>query len=137
MRLPGREDHLLRAQNVSCASPNRVAFTDFFTAVSKRQTPTTDIPTDDDSSEDEYGAKRTKTKRRRRRLLQESAVPPGEVRFSTRKAARVTNYNEDDDDEFEEPVPQPGEDGYVYQEEEPDVGGIDVILDHRPREGVG
>lgn len=93
--------------------------------------------TDDDESEDDYGVKRTKTKRRRRRLVHDSPGPAAEVRFSTRKAARVTNYNEDDDDDFEEPIAQPGEAGYVYQEEEPDIGGIDVVLDHRPREGVG
>lgn len=61
-------------------------------------------------------------------------TPPAEVRFSTRRAGKVTNYNEDDEDDFEEESITPA---YDYQELEPDIGGIDLVLDHRPREGVG
>jgi len=57
------------------------------------------------------------------------------LRFSTRKAAKITSYNEDGDDDFEEE-----DDGTIaYECTDPgvDVGGIDSILDHRPREGTG
>lgn len=90
---------------------------------------------DDDESEDEYGARPShKSRKKRRRVTTTNDTPPAEVRFSTRRAGRVTNYNEDDEDDFEEVDISPV---YDYQEPEPDVGGIDLVLDHRPREGVG
>lgn len=51
----------------------------------------------------------------------------------------MTNYNEDEE---EDDLLESGEEnydlsGYAYQEPEVDVGGIDVILDHRPREELG
>ena len=95
----------------------------------------------DDSDSDEYGGSRARaSKAKRRRLLQASAnnVPShAEVRFSTRNAARVSNYNEDDDDDsmFEDDV----EDltpNYWANAVEDDRPAIDIVLNHRPKEGV-
>lgn len=93
--------------------------------------------TDEDESEDEYGVRPSHKSRKKRRRVAATTndTPPAEVRFSTRRAGRVTNYNEDDEDDFEEEDATPG---YEYLEPEPDAGpGIDLILDHRPREGIG
>lgn len=90
---------------------------------------------DDDESECEYGARPShKSRKKRRRVTASNDTPPAEVRFSTRRAGKVTNYNEDDEDDFEEDDITPA---YDYQEPEPDIGGIDLVLDHRPRESVG
>ncbi|KAL9580649.1 MAG: hypothetical protein Q9212_004368 [Teloschistes hypoglaucus] len=73
-------------------------------------------------------------KKRQRRLQQSTvATPPphADVRFSTRQAAKVSNYNEDNDDMFDDEediqyewVTAP--DGYIPQ--------VDQILKHRLRE---
>ena len=57
-----------------------------------------------------------------------------EVRFSSRRAAKVTNYAEEEDlglsDEDTEMTPN-----YYYTE---DAGpAIDLVLNHRVKEGVG
>jgi chromodomain-helicase-DNA-binding protein 1 len=57
-----------------------------------------------ESESDVYGSTRRKptTKKQRRQHLQggsDSGPTYGEVRFSTRKAAKVSNYNEDEDDD--------------------------------------
>ncbi|KAI5800115.1 SNF2 family N-terminal domain-containing protein [Geopyxis carbonaria] len=103
---------------------------------SKRPTPVTDYVSSDEGSEDEYGSRRPTKSRKNGRLkqVQEPLAPSTELRFSTRRAAKVTNYNEDEDD-FEE-EDDPSAQLYVYQDEEPDVGGIDCILDHRVKEGI-
>lgn len=103
---------------------------------SKLPSPVPDYNTSgDEESEDEYGARSShKSRKKRRRVTAISDTPPAEVRFSTRRAGKVTNYNEDDEDDFEEEDVTPA---YDYQEPEPDIGGIDLVLDHRPREGVG
>lgn len=60
------------------------------------------------------------------------------MRFSTRRAGKVLNYNEDEEDEeFEAIVTDPNgipADELAYETE---VVGIDLILDSRPREGAG
>lgn len=97
----------------------------------------TDYASSVEGSEDDYGSRRPTKSGRNRRLkqVQEPPVPSTELRFSTRRAAKVTNYNEDEDD-FEEDEDQTAQ-SYVYQEEEPEMGGIDCILDHRPKKGIG
>jgi chromodomain-helicase-DNA-binding protein 1 len=60
----------------------------------------------------------------------------GEVRFSTRRAAKVATYNEEEDyglsDEDTEMTPN----GYYYEQE--DLGpAIDVVLNHRLKDGAG
>lgn len=54
-----------------------------------------------------------------------------DVRFSTRQAAKVSNYNEDDDDMFND------EDDMQYEwVDAPDgnIPQVDIILQHRLRE---
>lgn len=118
------------------APPKKRNNTDVRSLASKLPSPVPDYNTsDDDESEDEYGVRPShKSRKKRRRVTTANGTPPAEVRFSTRRAGKVTNYNEDDEDDFEEEDITPT---YDYQEPEPDVGGIDLVLDHRPREGVG
>jgi len=96
------------------------------------------LSTDDDDSGYEYGTKRkAKTQKKKRRRVVDFDEP-AELRFSTRRAAKITSYNEDDDDFEENEEEGDAQGGYVYQEEEEaSTTGIDVVLDHRPREGVG
>ena len=64
------------------------------------------------------------------------ASPHGEVRFSTRKAAKVSTYNEDDSDDFEEDqdLLTPGYWGTAADDTTP---AIDAILNHRVRVDIG
>ncbi|EHY56160.1 Chromodomain helicase hrp3 [Exophiala dermatitidis] len=108
---------------------------------SKQATPLVDTPSDSDASSDAYGGRRAKlTKKQRRRLLQsaESLTPAhAEVRFSTRRAARVSNYNEDDDDDmFEEDDPDTMTPNYWVTGQEDNSPAIDMILNHRLRADV-
>ncbi|KAL3480248.1 SNF2 family N-terminal domain-containing protein [Aspergillus californicus] len=94
----------------------------------------------DDSGSDEYGGNRARAnKAKRRRLLQSSAssVPShAEVRFSTRNAARVSNYNEDDEDSMFEDDVDDTTPNYWVNTEEDDRPAVDVVLNHRPRPDV-
>ena len=77
-----------------------------------------------------------KKSQQQRRILQSATEPAhthGEVRFSTRKAAKISNYNEDDEDPFddEENILTPG---YWVTGPEDDTPAIDVVLKHRLRE---
>ncbi|KAL4782970.1 SNF2 family N-terminal domain-containing protein [Aspergillus varians] len=95
----------------------------------------------DESGSDEYGGGRARaSKAKRRRMLQASAnnVPShAEVRFSTRNAARVSNYNEEDDDDsmFEDGAEDLTPNYWVNAVED-DRPAIDVVLNHRPKAGV-
>lgn len=94
---------------------------------------------DSDSDAGSYNKNRPRpftAKKQHRRLIQTAADSPpthGEVRFSTRKAAKVSNYNEDDDDIFdddEDMLPQ-----YQYSTMLGEVvPEVDIILKHRLRE---
>ena len=99
-------------------------------------------PSDSESDIGNYGPTRPRAnghKRpdRRRHLQPAREITPnkGEVRFSTRKAAKVSNYNEDNDDPFEE------EDmltpSYWPTAEAEDTPAIDVVLGHRLRNDTG
>ena len=101
---------------------------------------------DSDSESDGYvGARRnipTKKQRQRQHLVAEGHLPPSqaEVRFSARRTAQVTNYNEEeDDDPFEEDAEDLTPNYWANATEE--TGPIiDKILDHRPNEaneGIG
>jgi chromodomain-helicase-DNA-binding protein 1 len=72
-------------------------------------------------------------------LVAEGRLPPsqGEVRFSARRTAQVTNYNEEEDgDSFVETEDETTPAYWATAVE--DTGPvIDKILDHRPREGIG
>src|SRR5690349_19611289 len=80
----------------------------------------------------------TKKDRQRQLAVAQGSLPPShaEVRFSSRRTAQATNYNEEDD-----------EDSFLESEDEttpaywvnaPEESGpiIDKILDHRPLEGT-
>ncbi|KAL2832116.1 SNF2 family N-terminal domain-containing protein [Aspergillus cavernicola] len=90
----------------------------------------------DESGSDEYGDNRARaSKEKRRRLLQASAnnVPShAEVRFSTRNAARVSNYNEDDDDSMFEDDVDDLTPSYWANAVEDDRPAVDIVLNHRP-----
>jgi chromodomain-helicase-DNA-binding protein 1 len=72
-------------------------------------------------------------------LVAEGRLPPSqvEVRFSARRTAQVTNYNEEDDgDSFVETEDETTPAYWANNVE--DTGPIiDKILDHRPKEGIG
>lgn len=71
------------------------------------------------------------TKKQRHHQLQVAAglAPPSqsEVRFSSRRANKVTNYNVDDDEDEEDVLAV--DPGYYYTTEA-EVNGIDVVLNH-------
>ncbi|KAH8425857.1 chromatin-remodeling ATPase CHD1 [Aspergillus melleus] len=99
----------------------------------------TQSPYSEESDSDEYGGSRARTsKAKRRRLLQASANQPShaEVRFSTRNASKVSNYNEDDDDSMFEDDPEDLTQNYWVNTVEDDRPAIDVVLNHRLKEGV-
>ena len=91
-----------------------------------------------ESDSDEYGGKASKA-RRRRALKQSAGMEPSlsEVRFSTRNAARVSNYNEDDDEDdiFEDGADQAA-DNYWPQDYVDTRPAVDVVLNHRLKDGV-
>ena len=74
-------------------------------------------------------------KKQQRRSLQPARDPTpahGEVRFSTRKAAKVSNYNEDDDDMFDDEADWVAQStGAAAEEDKP---AIDAVLNHRLQE---
>ncbi|KAL9104272.1 MAG: hypothetical protein Q9163_000768 [Psora crenata] len=101
-------------------------------------TPSGQSMTDSDSDIDAYGGSRRAAAKKQHRRLQQSTrdtTPAhGEVRFSTRRAAKISNYNEDDDDIFDDEadmMPQ----SWTYVEEDTSPA-IDVVLNHRLREGT-
>lgn len=104
---------------------------------SKLPTPATQSPSESESGSDIYGGARNRavSKKQRRRLLQSAAglTPPthAEVRFSTRKAAKVSNYNEDDDDMFSEDEMDMMTPNYWAVGADENVPAIDAVLNHR------
>lgn len=90
-----------------------------------------------ESDSDVYQESR-KQKTKRRRMPQNNGGAPAhaEVRFSTRRANRVSNYNEDDDDDLFD------DESHVQSwTEQPatandDIPAIDVILNHRLKDDV-
>lgn len=111
-------------------------------AASKRPAPAAESPSDSESESDIYGGARNRavSKRQRRRLLQSAAglTPPthGEVRFSTRKAAKVSNYNEDNDDMFSEDETDMMTPNYWAAGAEENVPAIDAVLNHRLKDDL-
>lgn len=105
--------------------------------VSKQPTPSGQSRTESESDIDAYGGSRRRLQaKKHRRLLQPANHPSsshGEVRFSTRKAAKVSTYNEDDDDIFndDEDMLTPN---YWPTGPDENLPAIDVVLDHRLRE---
>lgn len=95
-----------------------------------------------ESEDDTYGGQRGRTfaKKHRQKL---QAVASGrdtpnlsEVRFSTRRAAKVATYNEDDDLGLsEEDTENMTPNYWTYVED--NTPAIDQVLNHRPKEGTG
>ncbi|KAJ5698535.1 Chromodomain helicase hrp3 [Penicillium macrosclerotiorum] len=90
-----------------------------------------------ESDSDEYGGKSSKA--RRRRLKQAASAEPSftEVRFSTRNTAKVSNYNEDEDDDiFAEDPDEATENYWAGSYVEDTRPAVDVVLNHRRKDGV-
>ncbi|EGC42995.1 chromodomain helicase [Histoplasma capsulatum var. duboisii H88] len=106
---------------------------------SKQPSLSQSIDSTSNSDGDEYHGSRNRTsKTKRRRMAQSDNLIPthAEIRFSTRRANRVSNYNEDDDDdEFEDEseMMTPGDWVTAVDDTTP---AIDVVLNHRFKEGV-
>ena len=93
--------------------------------------------------DDTYGGQRGRTfAKKHRQKLQQVAASGGdtpnlsEIRFSTRRAAKVQNYNEDDGlglSEEDDDTTTPNY--WTYAEDTSPA--IDVVLNHRLKEGVG
>ncbi|KAJ9647797.1 ATP-dependent DNA helicase Hrp3 [Coniosporium apollinis] len=94
------------------------------------------------SESDVYvGARRnalTKKQRRRQLLVAAGKAPPSrsEIRFSTRQAAKVTNYNEDDQDSFSEDESELMTPNYWAAGADSDAPAIDVVLAHRLKDDI-
>lgn len=109
--------------------------------MSKQPSPSPKSASESESDPDVYGAsrRRTTSKKQRRRLVHagsDSGPTHGEVRFSTRKAAKVSNYNEDDEDTFEEEDPDMLTPNYWTTVPDENIQAIDLVLNHRLREGT-
>ncbi|CAG7942599.1 unnamed protein product [Penicillium nalgiovense] len=95
-----------------------------------------------ESDSDEYGGKSARaSKARRRRLQQTASYEPSlnEVRFSTRTAKKVSNYNEDDEEDeamFEEDPEDLPPNYWVESYVEDTRPAVDVVLNHRLKEGI-
>lgn len=61
-----------------------------------------------------------------------------EVRFSTRGATKVTNYNENDNSELDEEDTDSLTPNYYYSQlPEDNSPAIDIVLNYRLKDGVG
>ncbi|KAL8975191.1 MAG: hypothetical protein Q9197_000583 [Variospora fuerteventurae] len=101
---------------------------------SKPNSPSEVSPTDSDSSTRRSPPRTTLLKKTPRRLVQSAATktsPQADVRFApTRQAAKVSNYNEDDNDMFD------SEEDMQYEWVDAPNGNtpqVDMILNHRLR----
>ena len=96
-------------------------------------------PMDSDSQDDSRGKHRIRrgnpVKTQHRSSIKDYPTN-GEVRFSTRKAAKVSNYNEDDDEDmFEDEANMVTDNYWAYWPDET-LPAIDSVLNHRLREGT-
>ncbi|KAI9846084.1 MAG: hypothetical protein M1837_004340 [Sclerophora amabilis] len=106
---------------------------------SRRVTPAIRSPSTSGSESDEYAAARRRGSKRKRRRLESthSLVPThGEVRFSTRRLAKVATYNEDDGDSEEEDNSLTLTPNYGAGGTDDNSPAIDAILNHRLREDI-
>ena len=107
-------------------------------APSKQPSPSGQSRSESDSESDVYGTSRRRTtvKKNRRQLVpatSDSGPSHPEVRFSTRRAVKVSNYNEDDEDPFEEDNTEMLTPNYWPAGQAEDAPAIDAILNHRAR----
>ena len=109
--------------------------------MSKQPSPRVQMLSESDSDSDVYGTARRRTggRKQRRHQTQEasdSGPTHAELRFSTRKSAKVSNYNEDDDDNFEEEDTDMLTPNHWVTIAEDNTPAIDAILNHRLKEGT-
>lgn len=93
-----------------------------------------------DDEDDVYGGARGRTfakKHRRLQTVQSGKGTPNtsEVRFSTRRAAKVTTYNEEEDYGLSEEDEDDAVTQWTYVTEDTSPG-IDQVLNHRLKEGI-
>ncbi|KAF2108545.1 chromodomain helicase-like protein [Lophiotrema nucula] len=105
---------------------------------SNRPTPVIQSADSGSDSDGYVGARRNiPTKKQKQRQAQVAAglLPPsrGEVRFSSRRTNQVTNYNEDEEDQFEEDDADETTPNYWANTVEDTGPAIDRILDHRAK----
>ncbi|CAK4032372.1 related to transcriptional regulator CHD1 [Lecanosticta acicola] len=92
--------------------------------------------------DDTYGGQRGRSfAKKQRQKLQSMTSGSGtpqlsEVRFSTRRAAKVTNYNEDDNFDLSDEDTENMTPNYWTYAEEDNSPAIDVVLNHRVKEGA-
>ena len=104
---------------------------------SNQHTPSAQSPSDSDSDIDVYGGShRALAAKRQHRRPAPSArdITPShaELRFSTRKAGKVSNYNEDEDDDmFDDEADMMPQTSWVSNPQE-NLPAIDAVLNHRP-----
>jgi chromodomain-helicase-DNA-binding protein 1 len=61
----------------------------------------------------------------------------GDVRFSTRRAAKVTNYNEDDEHDFSEEDSENATPNHWVAAVEDESAAIDAVLTHKLKDTAG
>ena len=107
---------------------------------SKQPTPAIETPDESDDSDQYGGAKHKLTKKQKRRFLQSatSQTPSHlEVRFSTRRAGKVNNYNEDEEDDmFDQDESEMLTPNYWPAGQEDSTPAIDIVLNHRLKADV-
>lgn len=109
--------------------------------VSQPSTSSQSVASDSDSDIDPYSSSRHRIRGNKklqpRQFLKDASqdLTPNhsELRIPTRKAAKTTNYNEDDEDPFEDDEDM-GVQSWIIEDETP---GIDIVLDHRLRDDTG
>ncbi|KAL8785229.1 MAG: hypothetical protein Q9213_003498 [Squamulea squamosa] len=117
-------------------APRKRRRTTYSNSDSKQATPSGLSPSDSESEPASSRPARPRSsgnKKTQRRLLQAAVAKPSihhDVRFSTRQAAKVSNYNEDDDGMFNDE-----EDMQYEWVDAPDgiISQVDIILQHRLR----
>lgn len=101
---------------------------------SARATPVQEFSQDLDSESDSYIASRrhAAASKKRSRLQNDGTLAPPPQRFSERRATKVTNYNEENDDSEEE-IATPN--NWAWGNDT--TSGIETVMDARLKEGLG
>jgi chromodomain-helicase-DNA-binding protein 1 len=95
-----------------------------------------------ESEDDIYGGQRGRTFAKKHRQILQAAASGQDtpnlsaVRFSTRRAAKTTNYNEDDDLGLSEEDTESMTPNY-WSYVDDNTPAIDQVLNHRLKEGAG
>ncbi|KAH0544070.1 hypothetical protein FGG08_001688 [Glutinoglossum americanum] len=107
---------------------------------SRRVTPARRTSSTSSSDSDEYSTTNRKASKKGRRRFEAGTLSEpshAEQRFSSRRAAKIASYNEEDDEalsEGESDILTPNNRSIGVDESVP---GIDVVLNHRVKEGIG